>query len=89
MNLTYHYNFIPADFGTNAQQDSVQFMAVRQPDLPLQFVHMPNLRTAHLIESYCGVCGLFVAASTRLELIRAAEKAHMCAPSATPNTRER
>ena len=56
-------------------------MAMKQPDLPLQFVHVPNLRTARLIESYCDVCGLFVAASTRLELIRAAEKAHACAPS--------
>ncbi len=64
-------------------------MAMKQPDLPLQFVHVPNLRTAQLIESYCEVCGLFVAASTRLELIRAAEKAHACAPSATSNTRER
>jgi hypothetical protein len=56
-------------------------MAMRQTELPLQFVHVPNLRTAQLIESYCGVCGVFVAASTRLELIRAAEKAHTCAPS--------
>jgi hypothetical protein len=65
--------------GTRGPTGFGALMAMKQPDLPLQFVHVPNLRTAHLIESYCGVCGLFVAASTRLELIRAAEKAHACA----------
>ena len=69
--------------GRAAHQDLVQSMAMKQPDSPLQFEHVPNVRTAHLIESYCRVCGLFIAASTRLELIEAAEKAHACMRSAT------
>ncbi len=58
-------------------------MAIRQPHLPLQFVHKPNRRTAKLIESHCRMCGLFVAASTRMNLIELAEKAHACALSPT------
>jgi hypothetical protein len=56
-------------------------MAMKQPDSALRFVHVPNQRTAHLIESYCRTCGLFVAAGTRLELIEVAEKAHACHPA--------
>jgi hypothetical protein len=64
-------------------------MARKQPDSSLRFVRVPNVRTAHLIESYCRLCGLFIAAGTRLELIEAAEKAHACTLSSTPNpTRE-
>lgn len=64
-------------------------MAEKAPAPPRRVFHRAmSLHSPKMFESFCVLCGQFVAASTKEELVELVESLHLCAEPIAPLSRK-